>query len=230
MRKTIFIAILLISFYSSGQAQDKDFHFGFCIYPNYSIGMITNDGSVSVDMQNYYEDIEIGKPSISGNIFVEYNFTNKFSSSIGIGYQNCGEKTKKQDLTYNTSDPLLGTHVRFVYNHHNLEIPLLFKYNITNEIYVTAGTSGIFNIYNTSTSKMYFENKSTERNTNEDNSTSFRKINLSLNAGIGFIVLSKEKFSLFSQPAFQLGLLGISKNAPLNRKMISTGLILGIKF
>ena len=219
------------------QAQEKKFDFGLNLFPNYSMGILANDGNTSASFENNIKELETWKPSVSANIFVEYNLTEKSAIGLGLGYQNNGERTKKLDLIFginpNTgeiiTDPSEPSQARTIYNHHNIEIPVYYKHSFGERFYLLAGTSAIINISNTRTSVKYFSDGSEERNTSEDNSTDFRRINFSGNFGFGLDYVKKEKFSLFVHPFIQCGILGVSKSASLNRNILSLGISTGVK-
>ena len=86
------------------------------------------------------------------------------------------------------------------------------------------GTSSIINISNSKTSILYFTDDSKEKNTEEDNSTEFRRFNFSGNIGFGLDYLNTDKLSLFVLPYIQYGFLGVSKTASLNRNFLSIGI------
>lgn len=229
--------ILTVFTYITIQAQEKKFDFGINLFPNYSIGIISNDGSTSSSVQSSFQEFETWKPSMSSSIFVEYRLNKKSSIGLGLGYQNNGERTKKFDVIIgvnpNTgeieSDPSAPTQARTIYNHHNIEIPIYYRHSFSERFYLLAGTSAIINISNTKTGVKYYADGSKERNTLEDNSTDFRGFNFSGNIGFGMNYLNKEDFSLFVHPYIQYGILGVSKSASLNRKFLSLGIATGIK-
>lgn len=181
--------------------------------------------------------METWKPSISANLFVEYKLNDKSAFGLGLGYQNNGTKTKKLDLVYNV-DPNTGKPIKdpnepsqgmFIYNHHNIEIPLYYKHTFGKRFYYLVGVSGIINVLNTTKSIKYFDNKPTERRTEKDNSTHFRRFNVYVNGGIGITYFRNDQLSLFVHPKVQFGLLGVSKNASLNRNILSLGITTGIR-
>lgn len=217
---TLAILLLLCTVHQSN-AQDKKISLGLSINPNYSFGIISN---------NFIGIEEQPKASISVNMFVEYQLTPKSSVGLGLGYQNNGEKTSKIDLTFfGPQNEDLPTKARFIYNHHNIEIPLYYKLNLGEHFYILAGTSGILNLSNTVSSVHFYADGNKERKTQKDKSMDFRTLNISANFGFGWNYLNKEKFSLFIHPYFQYGILGISTNATFNRNILSLGFVTGIR-
>lgn len=238
MKQLSLTTILFVFFALSGNAQTKKFAFGINLYPNYSAGVISNDGNTPVEAQSGFDAIETWKPCLSSNIFVEYTINEKSMLGFGMGYQNNGEKTQKLQLIY-AYDPITGqpiidpsepSEAKFVYNRHNLELPIYYKRMFGNRFYLQAGVSGMINLLNTSTTVKYYLDDSKERKTSTDNSTDFRRFNIAANLGCGWNYLTRDKFTLFVQPSFQYGILGVSKSASLNRNFFSTGISTGIKF
>jgi len=237
MKKTTAIVFLAFFSWITSQGQESKFKFGINLFPNYSTGIISNDGLTPPEVVASIEEREISKPSFSALIFTEYSLKEKAFIGLGIGYQNNGERTTKAQI-YTGYDPVTGTFIsdpsfptdaRFVYNHHNIEIPLYFRYVFGNKFFVMLGTSGIVNFSNTISSVFYYENGSKEKNTENDDLIDARRFNISANFGIGMDYLRKDRFSLFIFPYAQYGLLGISKSVNLNRNMLSIGLSTGIR-
>lgn len=131
------------------QAQEKKFDFGLNLFPNYSMGIISNDGSTPSSAESTFKEIETWKPSISANLFVEYNLNERSSIGLGLGYQNNGERTKKLDLIFGVNpntgeiitDPSEPSQARTIYNHHNIEIPVYYKHSFGERFYLLAGIS-----------------------------------------------------------------------------------------
>ena len=238
MKLTTTILILTLFTWINCQSQENKFELGFGVFPNFSLGVVTNDGSVPGEIESGVQDIEIVKPSISSSVFVEYKLNDKSIIGLGMGYQNNGSRTKKTDLVYGIdpitgnpiSDPSFPTQVEFRYNHHNVEIPIYYKHMLGDKFFVLIGTSSVINISNTQTSIQYFADDSKEKNTEEDTNTEFRRFNISGNIGFGLDYLNTDKLSLFVFPYLQYGILGISKSASLNRNFLSIGISTGIRF
>jgi hypothetical protein len=238
MKLTTVTIILTLFTWISCQAQENRFELGLGVFPNFSIGIVTNDGSVPAEVESGFQDIEIAKPSISSSVFVEYKLNDKSIVGLGMGYQNNGSRTKKTDFVYGIdpitgnpiSDPSLPTQGEFRYNHHNVEIPVYYKHMLGDKFFMLIGISSVINISNTQTSIQYFADDSKEKNTEEDTNTEFRRFNYSGNIGFGLDYLNTDKLSLFVFPYLQYGILGISKSAPLNRNFLSIGISTGIRF
>jgi hypothetical protein len=239
LKLTTIILILTLFTWINGLSQENKFELGFGVFPNLSLGVVTNDGSVPGEIESGVQDIEIAKPSISSSVFVEYKLNDKSIIGLGMGYQNNGSRTKKTDLVYGIdpitgnpiSEPSFPTQVEFRYNHHNLEIPVYYKHMFGDKFFVLIGTSGIINISNTQTSIQYFADVDLQQKiTEEDTNTEFRRFNFSGNIGFGLDYLNTDKLSLFVFPYLQYGILGISKSASLNLNFLSIGISTGIRF
>ena len=237
MKTTIAVLVLFLTCINC-QAQENKFELGLGLFPNLSFAIQTNDGTPEDEILLGYQGMEIAKPSISSNIFVEYKINKNSILGLGMGYQNNGNRTKKTDLVFGIdpitgnpiSDPSFPTHARFIYTHHNIEIPLYYKYMFGDQFFVLIGTSSVINISNTQKSIQYFTNDSKEKNTEEDSSTEFRRFNFSGNIGFGLDYLNTDKLSLFVFPYLQCGFLRVSKSASLNRNFLSIGISTGIRF
>ena len=149
MKLTTAILILTLFTWINGLSQENKFELGFGVFPNLAFAIQTNDGSIANEILVGYQGMEIAKPSISSNIFVEYRINKNSILGLGMGYQNNGSRTKKTDLVFGIdpitgnpiSDPSFPTHARFVYTHHNIEIPLYYKYMFGDQFFVLIGTS-----------------------------------------------------------------------------------------
>jgi hypothetical protein len=237
MRNKIIIIVMACFSWIAGQAQENKFDFGISLFPNYSIGIVSIEGENPTNAEAGFQPMENWKPSISAHIFVEYKLNEKSILGAGIGYQNNGTRTKKTELNYGIdpisrepiSDPTLPGHARFVYNHHNVEIPIYYRHKFGNRFFILVGTSGIINISNSTTTIRYFSENDTEKDTRSDESTEFRKFNITGNFGFGIDYLKTEKMSFFVLPYAQYGFLGISENAKVNRNLLSVGISTGIR-
>jgi hypothetical protein len=242
--KTMFLTLLLFVTSITITAQEatpiKKWSFGAEIFPNSTYEIITNDGTAVGE--ELYREIEVAKLCISGQVYASYNLNSKSSISIGLGYQNTGNQTKFKQLSFsdridsrrgfvydstssNSSQVL--TYPKFVYNHHNIQIPIFYKYNFTNRFYARSGISSIFNFSNTTTSVMKTSDKTT-RNRENDN-LNYRSINFSGNLGIGYSYFKSSTLDLYVQANVETSFMQLSKNVPLNRRPVSIGLIFGAR-
>jgi hypothetical protein len=232
-----FLLFLFVFCFTVAKSQDRKFNFGVSLFPNLSFGIISNDGSVPGNVENGFKSLEVSQICYSAGFFTEYKFGKKSALGFGLGMQKNGESTGKRESYFEfdpqTGEPIYGPYdprfIKFDYNRYNAEIPLYYKMNFGKRSYFIVGTSLFFNIINTTSSVLYFEEEK-ERNTSVDNTTDYRFLNFSGNIGYGFDFLRKENFNLFFQPYAQYGILGVSKSAPLNRNFLSIGFVTGVKF
>lgn len=231
----IFLLSFCILYAVSVSSQDSKWSFGMNLFPNYSIGFLVTNSNVSPTSSfgpivSSIGRYETGKISFAGNVFSEYAITEKLKVSAGVGYLNNGVQSSFENLIFGTaSSPDFPESIVTYHNHHNIEIPVLFKLYFGKRFYGQAGLSTTFNLSNKITTKYTYVNGASDKSTVNDNSTPYRKTNLYANLGIGFDYLVKEKFALYIQPYTQYGFLGIAENVPLNRIMFSFGLSTGIR-
>ncbi|MFT6746571.1 MAG: hypothetical protein ACJAZ2_000912 [Glaciecola sp.] len=216
-------------------AQENKWSFGMNLFPNYSIGFLVTNSNVNptssfAPIVSSIGRYETGKISFAGNTFVEYAITEKLKISAGVGYLNNGVQSSFDNLIFGIptgSD--FPESIVIYHNHHNIEIPVLFKLYFGKKFYGQAGLSATLNLSNKTTTAYTYGSGTSEKTTVNDNSTPYRKTNLYANLGFGFDYLVKEKFALYIQPCTQYGFLGIAENVPLNRIMFSFGLSTGIR-
>ena len=238
MKIKLLATLLLLTICIKGKSQSKKFNFGLQVFPNYSLSLLSNDGNTSKETEESVRENETWKPSISTNVFASYLLRENISVSLGVGYQNNGEKLKNGSPTGDRVDPRKG----FIYQphpsitrtetfiHHNIEIPVLLKYHLNKKFFATAGFSTIYQL--TTISKVTYDNHETGEKSiykNEDEWMEYRNMNFSGNLGFGMNCLANDKMIFFVQPNVQYSFLGISKDASLNRHPFSIGLVLGIE-
>ena len=132
------------------------------------------------------------KKSLNGVVKTYYQLSGKSTLSIGLGYSNLGyiqthyldEEGKpyydREHVEFCGTGLYENYHNNTFSSHHNIQIPLQYRYTIFNSLYVNAGVSGIINFRNSITSR---EDRS--KKTIEDNKY-FRTLNMSLQFGIGY--------------------------------------------
>ncbi len=217
----------------------KKWNFGAEAFPNYTRERITQKSTENNGNQLIYHNNELAKFCISGQVYASYNFNSKTSLSIGLGYQNTGNKTRETQLTYGDyidtrrgfiygDSTTKGENLIFKFNHHNIQIPIFIKYNFTRKFYVRSGISTIFNFSNTSTSVLRTDDE-TKRNTDKQTSTDYRTLNFSGNLGIGYSYFKSSKLDLYVQANLETTFMQLAKDAPINRRPISFGLIIGAR-
>lgn len=245
--KTIILTLLLFTTAISITAQTtptiKKWGFGAEVFPNSTFEIIKNDGTVDSRTETFYRDLEKPKFCLSGQIYATYKLNTKSSLSIGLGYQNTGNQTKNQQLSFSnnidsrggftydsTTSSSFATHVKYKYNHHNIQIPVFYSYNISKRFYARGGVSTIFNFSNTITQVLIDFNGNKTPSTNKDMSTpQFRTLNFSGNLGFGYTYFQSSLFRLYAQANIETTTLQLKKGAHLNRRPVSIGIILGVR-
>lgn len=227
--KRIKYIVLFLCLATQVVAQEKKFYPGIHLFPNISEGLVISDGSLPENAANTVRELEIPKYSFSAGISLAYQFNESLFLSTGILYQNNGEATNEQDLLYAQPEPTQPVKVRWVYSHHNIEVPIHVKYFATEKLYVISGPGVVFNVQNRTAGVYTYADGSTER-TSAVNAglTEFRPVNVQATAGFGLQFSLGEKISWYVQPTVQYMLMGIAVDVPLNRKTVSYGLGLGI--
>ena len=221
------ITLVILAFFFTcnvGWSQDqKKMELGVDLFPNYSIPIVSNSGNTPFTTTTVRRILESWKPSFSANIFGEYRLGEKSTIGFGFGYQNFGEQTIRVTQT--------GYDFWLVYNFHNLEIPLYYKYKFRNRFYIILGTSTLLHLSNSCSGKaLYFDGSKHTYKNDEATFDDFRKFNLIGNFGLGFDYLNTEKISLFIKPYTQFGgFLGIWQQKDLYRYYLSIGISTGIR-
>ena len=240
MKKLILVTVGV--FFLSQMNAQKKWSFGAEAFPNITNGVVKNTGIQDPSLENSIRESEVPKFCLSGQVYASYNFNAKSSLSFGIGYQNTGEKTNyKHTYFANSIDPRTGFEtpepmtpgstraVRFYYNHHNIQLPVLFQYNLTSRLYLKSGLSTVINLTNTITDERIFVEGNNAKNTQTDKSSDFRSIVFSGQFGIGYEYMQKSKFSLYVQPTVEKFLMGIYQNPSINRVPLSLGIVFGVR-
>lgn len=231
----LFFVLFSMSIYAQNNSTIKKWGFGAEVFPNSTFEILQNDGTANTDLESNIRNREIAKFCLSGQVYASYKLNSRMSVSSGLGYQNTGNQTKEETPTWITTDtafdPALPTTVKFIYNHHNIQIPVFYNYNITNRFYTRGGISTIINFSNKITS-IYGDNSGNNtRNTFKDVSLprTFRTLNFTGNIGFGYTFFQSSLFSLYAQTNIETTLLQLKKGAHLNRRPVSIGLIFGAR-
>ena len=98
MKLTTVILILTLFTWINCQSQENKFELGFGVFPNFSLGVVTNDGSTANEILVGYQGMEIAKPSISSNIFVEYKIKKIQFLDMAWDIKTMAVEQKKQIL------------------------------------------------------------------------------------------------------------------------------------
>lgn len=223
-------------------AQTSPWHFGVSTYTNYSFTMYSAEpeSQWAVDI---WKDTEQPKLSFGANIFTEYSFSKRLGLSIGLGYLNYGEQIKVDfdGFTFpDQLDPFYGfvkptgsipnAKFRFIYAVHSVEIPIQIRYEIWRQLYVKGGLSLLTQFRYTKTDWKKVENEKATRDTYTDNRYTLNPLNLGVNASVGYTFFPTTKVPLFIGLNTQYVAFGVMHDVTLNRKYISAGIEVGVRF
>ena len=179
--------------------------------------MKTDIGQFQNELENYRQ-ASSAKLSYSGQIYASNSLSEKASISFGLGYQNIGNK--------NDENSSIG---EIIYNHHNIQIPILFKYNFTKKWFLRTGMNSIINFKNTITYKKS-SYLGVAGKPEEIPKESFRGLNYSYNLGVGFTLFRSSSLDLYAQLNSESTILIMNPNFSIEQRPVSVGLIVGAKF
>lgn len=212
MKKLIYICLVLFPIVVFGQQEDTSsftkFDLGFGYAPEYSYRYLSSNTSNQWIVDNL-DTLEFSKFGYSFALNGAYHFTTKLDFFLGLQFSDKGEKTKKE-LT-----PSLNNYTNHYYY---LDIPIRANYYFLEKkmkLYGTVGISPSVFLNHTIVSKI-------EGNTSEvrivDNS-SMSKINLSVQAGVGFDVALTKKWYFKMECLYKQSITSIS-NSPAVKKYL----------
>ncbi|KAA3640617.1 MAG: hypothetical protein DWQ02_01790, partial [Bacteroidetes bacterium] len=122
---------------------------------------------------------------------------------------------------------------RFIYKNHFLEVPLwltnYFGKAPEKKLFLHFGLSPAYNFSNKIIT-VHYEEDSSWREVEENESTDYRSFNLNASLGLGWERRLSENMKLIICPNFKVNTLGISRDASLNRRVFLFGLRVGIRF
>lgn len=242
MKKLLLLSFSLLSFKSFTQNENvktnnqSRFKIGIITQSNFSYRRLfmtekTEINNFTIASRN---QIEIPKFGYTLGVNIETKLTDKLFLETGIAYSNKGYRTKKLELFGFGSNSTKSTHIRGVYSHHYIEVPLLFNYSVGEKKIKFTSSIGLgVNYLVTSLLKktIYYEDGSKESETNlmDDDLVKYNNLNLSPLLGIGmeYQITNNSKIKIL--PIFSYGLLKII-DAPISSNLWSTGIQLGYYF
>lgn len=241
MKKALIILFTLSNLLVYAQ---RNFRLGFSLYSNVSLPLYVADNS-NQWAADIWRDVEQPKFSFGANAFVEYELAKRKTITIGLGYLNYGEQTKKyssEGFSFPEEiDPFYGFvrpqnesssnfEWRNVYTIHSIEFPMSFRYYFKNGVYTAAGMTLLAQITQIRFNwKKYQGESPTKTFINEYNGT-LRPINMAINASLGYTFLQHKKVNWFVAAQVQHVVFGVMQNVNINRKYISAGITTGILF
>lgn len=247
MKKKYKYIFFLLVFSSNLSAQTEEvilptvefnkWQFGFNLSPDYCFRtLVANSSATSQGVQIVRDDSEGPKLGYTSGLVVAYNFNKSIRLEMGLLFSNKGYQFKKTDLTfgdmidprrgfvYSSSDGTIES-VKFIYSYYYIDVPAKVNFAFgKRKIRLLTSVGLVTNIFlnETSTSVLYFEDGSKNRNTSAT-TDDYNRINLSPQLGAGIDWKLNEKSNLRIEPTFRYGMLSII-DAPITGYLWSFGL------
>jgi hypothetical protein len=241
MKKVLIFLFMLSTLAAMAQ---RNFRIGFSLYPNISSTLYVADNSYQ-NQVDIWKEVEQPKFSFGGNAFVEFKLAKRKTLTIGLGYLNYGERTKKYSFGDSSFpeelDPFYGFvrpqnevsgsyEWRNIYTTHSIEVPLSYRYYFNSRFYTAVGMSVLTQIAHKRTHWEKFEGQSAACETTDDNRAELRPLNMAVNASLGYTFFQGKKVNWFVAARIQHVLFGVMQDVDINRKYISGGIVTGILF
>ena len=240
MMRTTFLIILFFIFHSLS-AQDKIsktdqplFFFGLHFSPDYSYRhLINTDGqSVTQTVIRARDRIEKARIGFTTGVSFGWNILSRIQIESGLFYSAKGYKTNKELLVYfppvSPGDP---TAVKHVYRKKFLDIPFRVVYLWSGKRLQMASSGGmVFNLFLNQVllTYSYYESGEVKKTINRLQDD-IRKINLSVQLGMGLRYQLNDRLTLMAEPVLRYGLLN-SADTPVAEKLWTAGLNTGLYF
>ncbi len=235
MKLLIILLSSLLSFTAIGQGnkKEKKITIGYSFSPDYSFRTLKNDGSNSstdlvIDLRN---DIEKAKLGYTTGFNLTLPISKFFSFETGIQYANRGYKTKEQQLTFPTPDPIIVDRIIINYSYQYIGIPLMAKFSFgkTKARFISsAGFITNFLVNSKQTFTLKYSDGTTERE-NQSSSLGFNKIDISPVVSFGVDYKFTDKMHISAEPTFRYGLVK-TKDASVKENLWNAGLAFGISY
>ena len=240
MNRTLTLVISYLCSIGFLHAQTSPWHFGVSTYTNYSAPLYVSETETEW-MVDVWKNVEEARLSFGINFFSEYALTPNLSVSVGLGYLNYGDKTKKYSIgNYAYFDPFYGlvqpsgdipdAQVRYIYSTHAVEVPVQLRYTFGQNWYVQSGVSLLGQVRYIQTNWKKIEGEKATRETQTDNRVTLNPLNLGVNAGVGYTFFATKPAQLFVGLNAQHVVFGVMQDVTLNRKYISAGIEVGVRF
>ena len=230
MHKTIVLFFALCT--CAVFAQTPKFQFGIGAMPLWSDHIILSNGNASDDIVDLFKKNEKGRMGYMANIFAAYHINPKSSFRFGLGYSNTGYNNKKISLIFVNPEPAPPQSAQFSWIHHDITVPLLFKYyiNAQKSFYLLGGIMPLIKLQRTTQQKLWYSDGTVSTQKFTDGQVDYWNVNANGTVGIGYQVPLFSKIHWFIEPTFSNNILGVAKSANINRRIFSIGLHTGIAF
>ncbi len=215
--------------------QNHPFKFGVTLSPGLTGNFLSNDGSVSAEVENKYREQEKTTFGFSGQLFAQYTLNAHFKLQAGIGYTHTGYVSPKHALIFEVPKPGLPEYMKYEEVYEDLSLPLQLRYHFkpqNNGIYFIGGFTPIYKLKRLTISTLWYDSGAPRIETfDHSNSTDYRDFNVNGSLGMGYAFKLNAKLSGFLQPTFDCNWLFTAKSTGINRRIyalgLSAGLILG---
>ncbi len=231
MKKFLVLFGLLVGLGMYAHAQ-ASFFWGPVVEPNLSHRRLIAFSNISQLAIDSLEDRETSKPSLSLGIFAGWR-KDKIGFRFGALYMNTGYRTVRELIPPNEPDAANATERRYVYQNHNIEIPLELQFgqelDSKNRFFFAMGTGASFN-FNNQTKTILFAGEKVDSRIEKSDNALFRKLNYSFRAGFGWEHDLSENFSVIIEPTFKIWMQGVLVDNELNRNLYSMGIRVAFQF
>ena len=226
----LLITITLLSFTSF--AQNK-IYIGFSFSPDYSFRTLNNaDGSggpnLSIKSRNSIEKSKLGYTTA---LKFGYRVSEIVSIETGIEYANKGYGMKEQDIILIDPEPNSAIKYKSHFNYNYIGIPLKAKFTFGNQkLHFIAGAGGVTNFLINAKikSKLTYADRS-RKSVNHSYKNDLNKIDITPELSIGLHYRLTNKIYFSADPTFRYSLVKL-KNAPIQEKLWSAGLVFGMLY
>lgn len=239
MRITFFIILFLFFHILSAQdktsrTNQKPFFIGVHFSPDYSYRqLVNNDGqSVTQTIIRSRDRMEKARLGFTTGASVGWHLSSHLQIESGLFYSAKGYKTNKELLIYippvSPGDPVA---VKHIYRKQFLDIPLRVVYLWGGKRLQVAPSGGVvFNLFMHQGQLTYSYYESGEvKKTKTQLLDDIRKMNLSVQLGMGLRYRLNDRLKIVAEPVFRYGLLN-SADTPVAEKLWTTGLNAGMYF
>lgn len=230
MKLLFLLTIILLTLTSF--AQNK-IYIGFSFSPDYSFRTLKNaDGSSGSDYSiKSRNSIEKAKLGYTTAFKIGYHISNIISLETGVEYSNKGYGMKEQDIIFIDPDPNAAIKYKSHFNYNYIGIPLKAKFAFGyQKLRFIAGGGVVTNFLINAKikSKLTYADGS-KKCVNESYKNDVNEINITPELSIGLVYKLTNKINISAEPTFRYTLIKV-KNAPVQEKLWSAGLLFGMLY
>lgn len=157
-------------------------------------------------------------------LFAQYNLTNTFSGSVGLGYEKKGTNELQGWADVN-DDPLYELNIK--QNYQFLSVPILIKASFGKKVRFFLNVGPCFNYLLKQTSKENDEYGFGEYN---DNTHLYKNFEMGVSAGSGITFPLTEKTEFMTEIRHNWGINNLSNTDGLEERINTLSLLVGLKY